>query len=117
MSAVKSAGLRLTGSAPVGSVESGAELLAAALDSGAAVLGGVVADGVVAPLVQPAHRIVAAIMSGSARCFISEFLPRDATLRRASHRTDERPVRRGLRRVFERADALEQAGHGWFDWR
>jgi hypothetical protein len=42
----------------------------------AGVLGGVVADGAVALLVQPAHGIVAARISGSARCFISELLPR-----------------------------------------
>jgi hypothetical protein len=73
MSAVKSAGLRLTGSAPVGSVESGVEALGAGLDSTAGVLG-VVDEGVVA-LAQPAHRIAAAEISGSARCFISSSSP------------------------------------------
>ena len=75
MLAVKSAGSRLTGSAPVGSVESGAEVLAAGLDSSAGVPGGVVAEGLVALLVHPAQSIVAARISGSVRRFILEFLP------------------------------------------
>lgn len=77
----------MTGFAPAGSVESGAEpvaaeddsgagLLAAGLDPSVGVLEGVGADGVVALLVQPAHKIAAARMSGSVRCFISEYLPR-----------------------------------------
>ena len=65
MSGVKSAGSRLTGSAPVGSVESSAEVVAAGLDSSAGVPGGAGAEGVVALLVQPAQKIVAARISGS----------------------------------------------------
>jgi hypothetical protein len=75
MSAVKSAGLRLTGSAPVGSVDAGAEVLSAGLDSKAGVPGGVVAEGLIALLVHPAQSIVAARISGSVRRSIVEFLP------------------------------------------
>src|SRR5688572_23541624 len=100
MSAVNSAGLRLTGSVPVGSVDPAAEVLAAGLDSSAGVPGGVVTEGLVVLVVHPAQSIVAARISGSVRRSIIGVPPPSCPLPRASQRGNEKPVRAtGRRRV------------------
>ena len=77
----------MTGSAPVGSMASGAEVAGAGPDSSAGVLGGVGAEGVVTPVVQPAQTMVAAKINGSVSRFMSEFPPLAVPYR--EHRSGE----------------------------